>query len=770
MKKFLNKTYLIFYFFGFSSLITQITLLREALVTVQGNELVLGIIWASWFLGISTGAVAGIRQSKHGKKPLDLHFIFLALCYIIIFILEIGILKTSRIFFRIPPGEFFPLQRLFPCIIISITPCSFFVGMLFPIACTAFSKNMKSGYIGKVYIIEALGSMTAGVIYTYYFLPRFHSFLIAAISGLCLISTLLLYLLKSGDSTTALKFRRPLILGIFITSIVLIMLSLPFSGSKVENFFEKLRFKTFSGDKELVASLDTPYQHLNLSLSNGQYNLYSNGQYFFSFPDPYEQAPRAHIPLCEHPNPETVLLIGSGFGGMIPEILLHPQVKRLDFVEIDSGIERIIRNTEIKSSSNYLNEKDPRLHIFYQDPRYFIKKKTNEYDLIILELPDPLTSVINRFFTEDFYAWLAGSLKPGGVVTTGITSSINYYGKDVLDYTASVYYTLKKVFPEIALIPGIRAYFFASLTRGQVTENEEILQKRYTERGVASDFFSNYHFNLYFQNQRIEDFKKSLENVGNYRINTDLMPATYYFSLIIWEICAGSIGSMILKFIRDFPFWLYPFSVIIFFLFRLILIQRSATRTRSIIQGNVLCSIFTTGFSGMAWEMLLVLGFQNQFGSLYSEIGLLVALFMAGIAAGGAVMYLFSGKFYNREMFIAEGLMVLFSFSLLPAYEYFEIPRVCYYLLLFISGFLVGFEFPAAAKVYSDKSNINKNDKIALAAGAVDSSDHAGALWGSIVSGIIFIPLGGFKFTLSMVLLLNFVTWVFWLTTKQPDK
>lgn len=36
----------------------------------------------------------------------------------------------------------------------------------------------------------------------------------------------------------------------------------------------------------------------------------------------------AHIPLFTHPNPEYVLVVGGGDGGVIREVLKHPSVKK----------------------------------------------------------------------------------------------------------------------------------------------------------------------------------------------------------------------------------------------------------------------------------------------------------------------------------------------------------------------------------------------------------------------------------------------------------
>ena len=46
----------------------------------------------------------------------------------------------------------------------------------------------------------------------------------------------------------------------------------------------------------------------------------------------------AHVPLFTHPNPENVLVVGGGDGGVIREVLKHPSVKKATLVEIDGKV------------------------------------------------------------------------------------------------------------------------------------------------------------------------------------------------------------------------------------------------------------------------------------------------------------------------------------------------------------------------------------------------------------------------------------------------
>ena len=45
-----------------------------------------------------------------------------------------------------------------------------------------------------------------------------------------------------------------------------------------------------------------------------------------------------HVPLLSHPNPEKVLIIGGGDGGILREVLKYKSVSTATMVEIDQGV------------------------------------------------------------------------------------------------------------------------------------------------------------------------------------------------------------------------------------------------------------------------------------------------------------------------------------------------------------------------------------------------------------------------------------------------
>jgi len=122
----------------------------------------------------------------------------------------------------------------------------------------------------------------------------------------------------------------------------------------------------------------------------------------------------AHIPLFAHPNPENVLVIGGGDGGILREIAKHPGVKQIFICEIDGDV--------IKYSKQYLpglavGYDDPRVTVKIMDGAIFMDENQNNFDVIITDSSDPIGPA-SVLFETPFYNSMHRSLRAGGIVCT----------------------------------------------------------------------------------------------------------------------------------------------------------------------------------------------------------------------------------------------------------------------------------------------------------------------------------------------------------------
>ncbi|WP_147802703.1 polyamine aminopropyltransferase [Alkalicoccus halolimnae] len=119
----------------------------------------------------------------------------------------------------------------------------------------------------------------------------------------------------------------------------------------------------------------------------------------------------AHVPLHSHPNPENVLVVGGGDGGVIREILKHPEVQKATLVEIDGRV--------IEYSKQYLPTiagalDDARVEVRVADGFMHIAESNNEYDVIMVDSTEPVGPAVN-LFTKGFYEGISRALKEDGI-------------------------------------------------------------------------------------------------------------------------------------------------------------------------------------------------------------------------------------------------------------------------------------------------------------------------------------------------------------------
>ena len=146
----------------------------------------------------------------------------------------------------------------------------------------------------------------------------------------------------------------------------------------------------------------------------------------------------AHIPMMNHKDPKSVLVIGGGDGGTVREVLKHDTVERVVLCEIDGMV--------IDACKKYLPTiagklDDPKVEILVEDAIEYIKNKENEFDIVLIDSTDPMGPG-EGLFTEEFYTNVKKSLKKGGIVCAQSESPV--VNKEEIK---KMYNLLNKVFP-----------------------------------------------------------------------------------------------------------------------------------------------------------------------------------------------------------------------------------------------------------------------------------------------------------------------------------
>jgi spermidine synthase len=149
-----------------------------------------------------------------------------------------------------------------------------------------------------------------------------------------------------------------------------------------------------------------------------------------------------HVPLFAHPAPKEVLIIGGGDCGALTEVLKHPEVERCTMCEIDSMVVETARK-HLPLLTAGLD--DPRANLLFQDGKKFIEEGSDKYDLIILDLSDPIGPAAD-LFQKEFHQKVFDRLNDSGIMVA--QSESPYYNRDTVK---AMYRNLRDIFPIVRM-------------------------------------------------------------------------------------------------------------------------------------------------------------------------------------------------------------------------------------------------------------------------------------------------------------------------------
>jgi spermidine synthase len=684
---------------GISSIITQIVLMREFLSVFYGNELILGIILANWLLLTGIGAYIGKFSSKIKAK---IRFIIISqvlvafLPFLSIFLIR----ALKNIIF--PVGSLVSIVQIFVSSFILLLPYCLISGFLLVMFCCVFSLKEDPKSIGKVYFIDNIGDILGGFLFSFVLIYLLNPFqMIFFIMFINLLAALLL----------SIFIRRNLLRNILI---FLIIFSFLFEVIDFNKISTELQYK----NQELVFQKNSPYGELVITKTQNQLNFFENGIPLFSTENTVANEETVHYAMVQHSNPKDILLISGGAAGTTNEILKY-NISGIDYVELDPLVIKLGR----EYTNNLENEK---INIINKDARLFVKETENKYDIVIIDLPDPSTAQINRFYTIEFFSELKKKLNEDAIVSLSLISTKNYISKEARQLNSVLYNTLKETFDNVIIIPGDRNFFIAS-DSGLTYD----ISKKIEEKNITNKYVNEHYLKGELTNERIDYVLDSIDKKVN--VNKDFTPITYYYHLLYWLSHFKSNYLIFLSII---------FVLTMFFLIRI---------------KPISFAIFTTGFAASSLEIVLLISFQIIYGYVYHMIGLVITMFMLGLAIGSFYMNKKLEKKDVNSFIKIEFLIVIYSI-LLPfilillskTKESSFANQFVFSVITLIIAIIVGMEFPLASKL--------QFRKISETAAQLYNADLIGACIGALLVSALLIPLIGLINVCIMVGILNLIS------------
>jgi spermidine synthase len=740
---------------GFSGLVAQILLLREFLIIFSGNEFSIGIILANWLILEAFGSFFIGRRVEKYQNKLEAYTL-ITLLFSISLLIAIFLIRILKSIIGISVGESIGFISMFYSSFLILLPVSVLHGAMFTFSCHIYAmfSTQDASSTGRVYAYETVGTVIGGFACTYLLIPYFDTF--QASSGIAALNSVICLALLAPYWKTGLYQNIILMITSIITFLFLVLTS---QAHKLHTYSIKAQWK----NQDIVHYQNSQYGNICVIENEGQFIYFQDGipNIITPIPDIPFVEEFVHLPLLVHPEPKKLLILSGGAGGVIKEALNHPSIETIEYAELDPLIIDLIRKFPTSLTESELN--DSRVKIKHMDGRLLLKTTRSKYDLILIGVTEPSNLQTNRFYTKEFFSLARERLNERGILVLGLTGSLSYSTEELQNLNSCIFYTMKSVFPYVRAIPGYGTNFFLlSDSRQLLTFGKTQIIERLDQRNIKTNVIIPWHIEQTLHHGWQGWFYDYIEG-SSQKINSDFYPIGVFYSVSHWNaLFAPSLRWLFTLFGK-----ISLMTIVLLFVIFLLLYFIVPSRRKRFSRGGISLAIFTTGFAGMIFSLMLIFTFQSIYGHVFSWIGLLVASFMAGAACGAMLVAIVMDRIKDCFKFFAIIELAIICFSIgcllivfipnanLGDPDAFYLFRSLFLVISFISGLLIGSQFPLANKLY-----IRDDTSLTNTAGTLYSADLLGGWLGGVLGAVVLLPVLGVVGTCITVGLLKLTSFI----------
>ncbi len=699
---------------GVLALLGQVVLLRELLVAGFGVEVLYILGLATWLLwtALGTGAAAlSSSFSPHLYRPL-LILAGTAIPISVVFV------RYAHGLFGGVPGAYLALGQQLVLVLLALLLPGMLLGFLFRLAAGRFVA--AGGTLGRAYAWESLGSVIGGLAST--LLLAFH---------VTNYTQALLCMLVAGLAVMPrLKRSRCCVLPLASVWLILTVLALAIAPQTDR----VLTGRTFP---DLIAGYDSPYGRISITKRAGQTVVFVNNTLAYES-ESVEAEPLVHLAaLTLNESPQRVLLLGGGVNGLLAEVLATQPV-HTDYVDIDRMLLEDIRPVLPVELAEAFDHPAVTTHV--GDPRRFLHRSAETYDLIISGMPPPTSLQTNRYYTVEFMRQVAAHLEADGTFAFALPSAENYWTPVLAKRNASIYSAMREVFGATRILAG-QSELYMGRTR-KPFPSPEVQALRFEQRVPETRLVTLPYIRYRLTNQRNAIALEKLE-AARAPVNADLNPAGYRFALQWWfskflpELGFTETGR------SEMTRWLWLGGVAVPIMLALLIARRRRSE-----KGRLLVLAWLAGFLGMLLETVILVYFQVKYGVLFRDIGLLLTGFMAGLALGGWLMSARLERSAANNLSLhktgaALGVLLLGGGLAVVFHTQATLGAALWIGAQLLTGLFTAGLFATAAHGF----NANAGEHISPLYGA----DLAGGLMGSVLASLVLIPQFGLLWPLWLI-------------------
>jgi spermidine synthase len=772
---------LLIFSYGLFTIAAQTLLFRDFLTSFEGNDISVGIFFGSWFLWIGLGAILVYRGTSFAEKLLK-NIEFLFLCYLPAFILQLILIIQARNLAGVQAHALLSIRAILLLSILVNAPVSIITGMFFPLACRWVQKETDSA-ISNVYVVEAGGSFVGGLGATILLGLGVSSakifFILASVLSISVFAVQLAKVKTQTQNIPGLRFR-------YFTCAVSFLIPLSFGvcliagvDKALMNYVRVVKWTKLLPEDSLIGSFQTAQAEYLYGIYQGQWVAVREGSVCEVLPDKASAGQVAAISLCQNPGAENILVVGSGLG-VCYEFLRLPQIKHITWAHSDSEYAKKVDSfipPQFKTADQRLRRLDGDIRVLLSGEKWFDVAHHPElvegqnYDIVIVNLPEATSSVLNRYYTLEFFQQVKDSLRPDGILAIRVAGGENIMGTELVNLGASTKLTLEKVFSRLVITPGEYTWFIAS-DSGKLTGDPAVLRDRFAAIKDAAEIFAPPALlSVYLPDRAakaLEDYARA-DLPESMLVNRDSRPLTHLYSLLLAAKQSGAPVARLVKHLALAGPAVFVVPILVLIVLRAIYVLRTEPQgNKTSFDSSFL--VFSTGWIGIGVVIVLMYLYQTLFGSLYLHIGVISSLFMVGLTVGAAIIRHLLARTLEekRRVRVAETLLlmvtsvhtvILAAVAFRPIGQWsrdlaglggvLEPMHLIFAGVFILCGLCSGCYFPIAARQLAVVGF-----EAGQAGSKLETADHLGASLGGVVTGLVLVPVFGAKVTLLLFIAL----------------
>jgi spermidine synthase len=573
---------------GASTAILQTLAVREGMAATAGDEAVLALLFGIWLVMTALGAAVGRKSAATTDRAIAAALA----AHAALTPLTIGASRAASGWLQ--PGVAVPLSAVAVAACVLVGPTCGLAGWIYarlaaaPAGVTQGSRLTDGAQrSAQAYLLDTLGSGVAGLLLALFVLDRSLPFQTAGLGAA--IGLLGAGLLGRGRWTP---------LGAIVALLAALTLwLLP---------LDRITYRWQAPGQQIVQARSSSRGALIVTRSQQQLQVLLERQPILTVPDTRDAQVLVHLSLALHPDPRDVLVIGAAPANSFALMRAHG-VRSIDNVVGDPAIVSALDTWDPSA-------RQPGVRLLADDERAWVRDPHGPYDVVIVHSGAPTSVSSARLFSVEFYRDLSRSLRPGGSVVVTMPPHASYANLQQQRMHSEVATTLRQVFSSLAILPASRSLYVAA--DGTLPEPSALLstiESRLIERSVARESFDPALVGDWLSAQRLGDASRwaSLPMPPS----TDARPIVYRLALDASLSHFGEGGLNVL-------------SVLAATIFLLALAWFNP-RSRP-----VPFSVATTGFAGLALQLVLMLVYQTAVAALYRDVALVNAAFMGASCAG----------------------------------------------------------------------------------------------------------------------------------------